>query len=229
MWEFWVLVSLMILLALSFIAVPLLRVTMPKIQFFYLNSLLIFLPITALILYFYIGNSAGLKLSMQMAQQKTAVNKLRQELKTPEAVITALKQHLEQDPSSAKGWYLLGKIYLSIQQLDPAVEAFARGAKLDPQNPEVLFQYAQALYLKQHSLTGLPHELLHSILAKDPHNSLAINLLAVDAYQQKNYQQAIQYWEQILPNFPAESPDAEALLKAIAKAQAALGNLKNMD
>lgn len=152
-------------------------------------------------------------------QQFTAVQKLRGELGTPQQVIAKLKQHLQQDPQSAQGWYLLGRLYTSQQQFQEATMAFAHAYALQPKNPDIIFQYAQILYLTQHSLAGKPTTLLQQLLQLEPNNDLAVNLLAVAAYQQHDYQHAITLWERLLPNYPVNSPDGKALLNAIAQAQ----------
>ena len=52
----------------------------------------------------------------------------------------------------------------------------------------------------------------------------ALNLLGVNAYVQKDYRQAIKYWEKLLPIFPAGSPAKKALLKGLGEANAKLVN-----
>jgi len=180
------------------------------------------LPCLAMFAYWQWGNSQGLTKAVILQQQAIAAEKLRAELSTPDQVIAKLKQHLVQNPTSAQGWYLLGRLYMSVQQFPAATAAFAQAQQLQPNNPTILFQYAQALYFKQNSLVGKPTDLLKRLLKLDPHNDLALNLLAVAAYQQHDYQTALNYWEQLLPKYAPDSSDGQALLKAIASAQAAL-------
>lgn len=226
---FWALIASMLALAMSFVLIPLFVET----PIFLVNrkiALLILgcgLPLLAITGYLQWGDSQGLKLALNSREQVATVQKLRVQLQTPSQVIKALQERLKQDPNSAQGWFLLGRIYVSLGAFKEAVRAFAQAEKLDSNNPDILFQYAQALYFYQHSLKGKPAELLNKLLQIKPQNDLAINLLAIAAYEEGNYQQAIDYWEKILPNYTTDSSDGQALLTAIAKAQTALAAKHN--
>lgn len=184
--------------------------------------LLFVFPVLALILYHYSGSSRQLEDYTKLQNQAQAVIRFKQQYNTPVQLIALLTEHLQQDPHSARGWYLLGKLYLNQQQFTEASDAFAKAYALEPNNPEVLFQYAQTLYLVQHSLRGKPNLLLQQLLKIRPQDPLAINLLAVGAFQDGRYQQAIDYWQQLLLHVPLESTDGQALVKAIATAQQAM-------
>lgn len=225
---FWILIFLLMVAALCFVLLPVLAtghstIGNKKISFFILAF---GFPWLALISYFYLGDSNGLKQALLLDKQRIAVKQMQEKLKNPAQVISALVQHLQQDPSSTQGWFFLGKVYFSLQQYSEAASAFARAEQLSPDNPDVLFQYAQSLYFQQQDLTGKPRELLERLLRIDPHNNLAINLLAVYAYQRGDYRRAINYWEGLLPYYPSSSEDGQALLKAIAKAQTDLAQEK---
>ncbi len=184
--------------------------------------LLIALPLFTIIFYLNSDNSQQMRASIKAQQEAVAVQQMRVQLGTPQQVIASLQQHLAQNPNSAQGWYLLGRLYLSQEQLNEAVNAFAKAYALDPNKPDIIFQYAQALYLTQHSLKGKPTELLQKLLQIQPANDQVTNLLAVAAFARGDYQQAINSWEKLLPHYPAGSPDEQALLQAIARAQAEL-------
>jgi cytochrome c-type biogenesis protein CcmH/NrfG len=44
-------------------------------------------------------------------------------------------------------------------------------------------------------------------------------MLAMDAFQQKDYERAIALWERLLPLMPEQSRDSNAIRQAIAAAQ----------
>lgn len=227
---FWCVIALMILAALASVVIPLLRV--PEIavaryktlihRFWLPILLVIILPFFAIGYYLYQGSWqqwASYKQDQQLAAQ---AQKLRAQMGTPQHIIDELKQHLQQNPQSAQGWYLLGRLYVNQQQFNEANTAFATAYALQPKNPDIILQYVQTLYLTQHTFTGKSVELLQQLLQLQPDNDMAINLLGVAAFEQGRYQQAIAYWEQILPHYAPDSPDGKALLSAIAKAQMAL-------
>jgi len=76
------------------------------------------------------------------------LKKLRAELgNSADNVIKRLKKQLEQNPKSAKGWYLLGKLYLSQQNYSAAVDVFSKANNLQPNEPEIMLNYGQALLM----------------------------------------------------------------------------------
>lgn len=224
---FWSGIILMSIAACVFVARPLLQTTNNSRHPVTGILVIVVLPLAALWFYMQFGSSTNLSKFYSQQQQAKAADKMRASLGTPLQIIAALKQRLAQDPNSARGWFLLGKIYSSLNQLNDAQLAFARAYQLSPRDPDVMFQYAQTLYLAHHNLDGEANQLLQQILQQDPHYVLAINLYAVAAFQAQQYQKAIVYWEQLLPEYPPNSPDGQALLDMIGKAQTALAKQKN--
>ena len=186
-----------------------------------LMLLLVALPVLALGLYLHWGSSEQLSLYYQQQHNKQAVDKTLQQLGSPQQVIEQLEMQLQAHPD-AKGWYLLGRLYMSQSLFPQAVEAFAKANQLKPNDTQTLLQYAEAQFLAQHNLSTQAKALIEKVLAQQPDNAEAANILAIAAYQQGDYQQAIDRWEHLLTRFPAESDDGKKLLEAIARAQAAL-------
>lgn len=218
----WVLIAIMNIVAMGFVAYPLFAnqqaVNFRATKFIWL--LLLMLPLTSVSLYWFLGQSK--QVAAWYAQQQHAA-KLRQELGSPDQVIARLKQHLQAEPASKQGWYLLGRLYFSQQQFAQAAKAYARLSALEPDNPDFLVQYAQALYFAdKHYMSAKTVKLLQRVLTLDAENSLAINLLAINAYRQAKYAQAIQYWQQLLNHYPPDSDDYQALATAIENARLAL-------
>jgi cytochrome c-type biogenesis protein CcmH len=76
------------------------------------------------------------------------LKKLRAELgNSADNVITRLKEQLAKKPDSAKGWYLLGKLYMSQQKFPEAVTALEKSNSLQANDPETMLNYGQALLM----------------------------------------------------------------------------------
>lgn len=220
---FYCLLGSMILTALGFVLAPTVRQA-------HINKtpLVIIIMLPLFVVLFYINQTSFKQFTglLHAQQQLAAAQKLRAQLGSPDAIIAKLQQTLQQHPNSAQGWFLLGKIYFDQQSFSKAVSAFEKAYALQPNNPDILFYYAENLYLRDHSLAGKPQQLLQKLLQLQPNNDLAINLLAVAAFNEKNYPLAIRYWEKILPHYSANSPDGKAILEALANAQTALAKLQ---
>lgn len=178
------------------------------------------MPIASIILYLQWGDSQQLNQYYTQLKNAKLVQKELAEYKNPQQLINRMLAILQQHPNSAKGWYLLGRLYLNQNQFDSAVKAFAKANQLQPNEPMIMQQYAESLFFaNKNSLPAEAKQLLLAVLVKVPNDPDAINLLAIDAYNKQDYQTAINYWERLINDFDPTSPNGKALLQAIASAQ----------
>tara|TARA_R110000868_G_scaffold144960_5_gene364566 strand:- start:2242 stop:3093 length:852 start_codon:yes stop_codon:yes gene_type:complete len=183
-------------------------------------SLCVLIPIIALVFYFSFGSSSELPTYFHAQQQQQQATQMLKQLKTPQAIIAKMQQAIQQHPNDAKGWYLLGRLYFDSNDMKQAEAAFAKANQLKSDQPDIMLMYAQALYVTQgQKLTTQSRALLSKVIAKQPGNQGVINLMAMDAYQQGHYQQAIDYWQQLLAETSADTPNGKALLQAINHAK----------
>jgi cytochrome c-type biogenesis protein CcmH len=214
---FWLIIALMTLLALTFILLPFFKLgTSRKLA----TLLLIITPVFALTYYLKFGASQPMAEKMLAEQRASQIQSEITRLGSKENIIIALQQRLQENPESAQGWYLLGRMYLMNQNYQSAMNAFDKANSLEPNKPETMLSYAEASYFYQHqTLDGKALQLLNEVLKTNPENNDAINLLAINAYQHKHYQQAIDYWKTLLAKFPADSEDENVLLTMIHNAK----------
>ncbi len=110
--------------------------------------LMLAIPGITYILYWHLGSYKQVLALTEAKQTALQAQRLPLELGSPEQLIVMLKQHLAQDPTSARGWFLLGKLYVSQRDFLQATQAFAKANELQPHDPVILFQYAQAQYFE---------------------------------------------------------------------------------
>lgn len=218
MWLLWIFIVVMMLAVAAIILVPLWRSS--QLPWFSTVFVLLAVPLISIPLYLHWGDSKDLSTWVVAQQHQQDIKKFMTQFKNPQQVIDRLKLRLAQQPDSAQGWYLLGRIYFTSGKIELATDAFSKANRLKPNDSTIMLQYAQAMYFNnKQSLNKEATQLLNQVLAKQKNNPMAINLLAVNAYQHKQYQQAVNYWEKLLPLFPPQSKNAEVVLTAIAKAQ----------
>lgn len=144
-------------------------------------------------------------------------------LKSPQQLIDKLKQHLQKKPNSAQGWFLLGRLYASQNQWQLANQSFFKAHTLKPENEQYAVNYAQSIWQTHHqTFTDDVRALFRVILEKNPMQPDALSMLAMDAYQQHDYQKAIDYWSSLLELIPHDSSESKMIRKAIVKARKAL-------
>lgn len=148
------------------------------------------------------------------------IQTLLKSMNNPSELIAKLKATLEKQPDSTRGWYLLGRLYASQHQWAPASDAFATAHRLQPEDEQFTVNYAQSLWqINDEKLNDDSRKLLKDVLARNANQPDALAMLAMDAYTRHEYQQAIDYWQNLLKLAPPQSEEAGAIRKAIAKAQ----------
>ena len=112
---------------------------------------------------------------------------------------------------------MLGRLYFTQGQFTKASQTFAKANALEPNSIKYQEQYLQALFFaNKQIISEKQQQLINKLLQRQADNSMILNLLAMDAYHKKQFQQAIELWQKILPQFPANSANAKALRETIA-------------
>lgn len=192
------------------------------------------IPIIAIAFYLRVGDPAALSpMATRPAQGPFSQNPTSNGRMTPqgiEANVAALAKRLEQNPSDAEGWTMLGRSYSNMERFSDARDAFARATALKPDDADLWADYAFAMAMANgRRLQGQPLELVKKALKLDPDNLKALELAGTAEFQARNYKQAIEYWQKILEKTPANSELATALTQRIneAKSLASSGASKN--
>jgi cytochrome c-type biogenesis protein CcmH len=153
-------------------------------------------------------------------QKKEEVQAFLQDHPEPEKIIQQLRKQLQKDPKSAKGWFLLGRLYASEGKWQRAKESFATAYRLNPMDIKIAVNFAQSLFQNnQQQFTPLSLKIYNSVLQSNQNQPDALAMLAMNAFMSHDYKSAIAYWERLLKLAPQNSEEASAIRKAIARAQ----------
>ncbi len=136
-----------------------------------------------------------------------------------------LERAVEAQPDSAEGWYFLGRTYMNQERPADAAKAFARVVELAGRQPELLGQWAQALYFARgRQWSAELQALTDEALRADPQEVTSLGLLGIAAFEEGRFQDAIGFWERLVATLPAEDPSREAIKGGIARAREQLGD-----
>lgn len=181
--------------------------------------LLLALAIPALAggLYWKLGTPDGLN---QQPQQTTMTPQMAEQIKQIEDSIAKLETHVQEKPDNAEAWAMLGRAYSMLNRLPDASKALERAADLKPNDPDLLTDYAEVMGLAHgQSLAGKPWELLQRALKLDANNQKALALAGSAMFEQKQFKEALKYWEKLQAMLPPDAPGNQELRDAIADAR----------
>lgn len=116
-----------------------------------------------------------------------------------QAFALALRTKLNQTGDDEIAWMLLGRVAMSLNEFDMAQQSFDKALQMNPANTQVLISYSQVLLLEgsEASMTRAAG-MLSKVLQEEPQNLDAISLLALIAYERKDWVQAKAAFEVLL-------------------------------
>ncbi|KGP63187.1 cytochrome C biogenesis protein CcmH [Legionella norrlandica] len=214
--EWWLVILLFIvtIFACTVIIYPLRRSGAIK---FLLVPLIFIMSFTG---YYFWGGFAQWQEYLQRNDAQELAQSMLKSIKSPQELIDKLKTKLDAHPESAKGWYLLGRLYTSQNDIPNASLAFAKAHQIQPEDEQFAVHYAHSSWqLNNQQFNSDVLDIFHRLLKNNPNQPDALAMLAMHAFLSHDYEAAINYWERLLKLAPAQSDEAVAIRKAIAKAQ----------
>jgi cytochrome c-type biogenesis protein CcmH len=173
------------------------------------------LLVSITLVYLFFGGFIDLKsYNIALEKQKRA-EEILLSIKSEDELINKLKAHLAKNPDSAKGFYLLGRIYISQNKFDLAKNSLAKAHKIAPNDLQITINYAKSL-LETNNIKG--RTLLINILKQNPNQQDVLAILAIDAYNKKSFQEAIDLWQRLLLIIPENSSESNEIRHYIANA-----------
>ena len=174
--------------------------------------------------YYHWGGFSALQQFNKQQESKRLADIMLKSLNSTDELIDKLRAKLDDTPKSAKGWFLLGRLYSSQNQGAQALKAYAKAYHFKPEEEEFAVNYAHSLWqINKRQFTPEIKALFSTLLTKNPKQPDALSMLAMDAFVNHAYEEAIGYWQRLLVLAPEQSKEAKAIRKAIAKAQSELG------
>lgn len=180
------------------------------------------IPALAALVYQQVGNPGALSLVEQAQQARDGSHQAGP--REIAGMVQGLAERLQREPGDREGWFMLARSYAVLGRYHDAAAAYARLARLAPDDPDVLADYADALATANGaSLQGEPQALIERALKLDPKHVKALALAGGAAFDGKQYARAIAYWEAALAQAPDDSEFAAATAASIAEARVRLG------
>ncbi|AKF46961.1 c-type cytochrome biogenesis protein CcmI [Pseudomonas fragariae (ex Marin et al. 2024)] len=170
-------------------------------------------PMLGLAGYLQLGASDRVELSREFARPPTSLADMTQRL----------ERSVQAQPDSAENLYFLARSYMAQNRPGDAAQMFERSVALAGRQPELLGQWAQALYFASDKhFTPQVQALTDEALQADPREVTSLGLLGIAAFETQRYQAAVDYWTRLLAALPADDASRSALEGGIARARDSL-------
>lgn len=178
-----------------------------------LIGLLIVIPAATLLLYRAVGEPAGL------SRDDSQVHLIRDAL-------TDIARNLERDPQQPELWAQLGLAYKDLQKYSSAEHALRRALYIENDSPFIQSELAETLLFASGTNELPPEavELLQASLAAQPDNQKALWLLGIHAFQNSDYETALNHW-QALDDLLPDGSVRNSIREQIDRALQAMGQL----
>lgn len=191
--------------------------TQPQQGRWIIPMLAVLLPTLSLLIYLMLGETNALrKAELQETETKAAANVIN--------MVEKLQQRLKQQPDDIQGWRMLGRSYTYLQQYQKAADVFAELYRRQPDDLDVMLQYANNLAMARGgSMAGEPAELISLVLQRAPDNANALWLGGMAKAEEGSYAEAKQYWQKLVSLLPKDSeslPQIKQMLLALDAEQA---------
>src|SRR3954469_22437638 len=175
----------------------------------------LFIPVTAVLLYLYLGNLQGIGAARHPAGDLSSVT--ADQFRDMTAKLAA---RMQQNPNDAEGWKMLGRAYRAMERYTEANDAFKKAVALAPENADLLADYAESLALQAgRSLAGEPTQLLNRALKLEPDNAKVLTLSGSAAFERGDYKTAVKRWEAVLSQQTWGGELAQALQKGVEESK----------
>ena len=185
------------------------------------------IPFIAVLFYLKVGEPSLIENPATIAAPAaaTASGPMERSQEQIEANVDKLAKKLESNPNDAEGWTMLARSYSSMEKFSEAANAYGKATELTPKNADLWAEYAFATAMASgRSLKGKPTELINQALQVDPENAKALQLAGSAAFEAQDYKKAVDYWQRVLKQVPADSEVGRTITDRINEAKTLAGS-----
>ncbi|MDR1350568.1 MAG: c-type cytochrome biogenesis protein CcmI [Zoogloeaceae bacterium] len=170
-------------------------------------------------LYGVLGQPLALLPEIRNARAAAAENSMTQE--EMRAAVERLAARLQENPEDAEGWIMLARAYKILDRPADAAAAYARVEEKISDNADLLADYAETLAMSSETrMQGKPGILAERALQLNPQHAHALFLAGMAALEAGRKQEAVAYWEKLLPMVEPGSELHQLLSANIARFRA---------
>lgn len=179
-------------------------------------ALALLVPLIAIGLYVKVGSTAGLSPPAPVVvsaggggphSPDASGSPAMSDAKIVEMVDTLAKK-MEQNPKDPKGWILLARSQGALGRIPQALAAYERANALQPNDAQILADYADTLVVSQQGrFEGKPQQLIAAALKADPNHLKSLALAGTAELRLGNREASLKHWEKLQSLVAKDSDD----------------------
>ena len=178
---------------------------------------IVLIPLTSVGIYLGIGNIESFVASEPAAQSATIDSLSDEDQQTLNRLLTDLESKLAQNPNDIEGWSLAARTYMSVGVFDKAVSAFDNLNRLEPDDPDILSGYADAVIMMNgNRYTDLAQQLIAQVLQLDPNHPNALWISALGSLSLGNTDSALGQLEHLKEVVSTDAASVQRVDRVIA-------------
>jgi len=136
------------------------------------------------------------------------------------ALVERLAERMKNNPQDAEGWVVLGRSYAAMGRADDALAALDKAVKLQPDEPGILADYADALAVKNgRTLDGEPMKYIERALKADPNHVKALVLAGTASFNRGDFAGAVKFWDRVALAGSPDNPLVQVAASGAAEAR----------
>jgi len=138
--------------------------------------------------------------------------------------VAALQERLKAEPGNVEGWLLLARSESKRSRWQESADAYHTALTLTKDRTDIAAAYAEMLVMAADGIvTPAAHAALDIVIAHDPKNPSARYYLALADAQAGNTKAAIDAWQTLIAEAPADAPWAQMVRQRVADTAKAAG------
>ena len=189
--------------------------------FWLLPVLIVAISLASLGLYRSLGSGVDQQIAETLAER--IVN--QQSQVTPE-LIARIEERVQQRPDNLYYWTILAEDAVAGSKMLAASDYFAEALRVQPNEPYLLSQYAQALFfVDANRFSDRVIAALDQAYGADSQNQTVLGLKGIQAFQEADYPRAISYWQGAARGLNPAGDSWKALQSGIQQARQLAGEM----
>ena len=175
--------------------------------------LILIIPVFVFVIYNIVGSPDSIE-KLALTSNISNSQSSNEQLASVDEMLNRVERRLLDNPDNTDDWLMLANSYLVLKRYPESIRAFENLYRLKGDEPSLLLRYADALAMANSGVfSGKPAEMIKKALVLDPENTMGLWLAGLVSYEEGKIDEAINYWEKVLPKLKDGSEEQNNIKK----------------